>query len=89
MRAISKYYGTLTSDKGISTCAGHRWINAAAQTHDGSVVVEIVDGRVGIYVHKGSDIKSANGRELLLIPLEKLVRAGALAIKKEKVALCI
>jgi hypothetical protein len=78
---MSAFYGTLVSDKGVSTRAGHRFIKAVAQSHEGSVAVAIDDGEVLIYVGEGSTI---NGRELLRVPLDKLVRAGGLAIKKEK-----
>lgn len=85
---MSKFYGTLVSDKGASTRAGHREIAATAQTADGSVTVDIgpgIDGKncVSIFVRKGSGV---GGFCLGEWPLEKLVQAEALAIKKRRKA---
>ena len=38
---MSKFYGTLISDKGENTRAGHRHMTAMAQTFSGSVGVDI------------------------------------------------
>ena len=38
---MSKFYGTLQSDKGTTTRAGHRYITATAQTWNGSVAVNV------------------------------------------------
>jgi len=38
---MSKFYGTLRSDKGSTTRAGHQWIRATAQSYDGSVSVHL------------------------------------------------
>ena len=52
---MSNYYGTLTSDKGTSTRAGHRFITATAQSYDGSIGVSISDsGWVSLRVEEGS-----------------------------------
>lgn len=82
MRTISKVYGTLTTDKGVSTRTGNKFVKASAQSWDGSVSVEINNGAVRILVGMGS---SNGGRELLSVPLEKLMRADSLVIEKEKV----
>lgn len=54
------YYGTLESDKGKTTRAGHQYIDATAQTFDGSVTVSIGKGtkknRVQIFVRRGSGV---------------------------------
>lgn len=50
----SKYYGTLVSDKGESTRAGHRFISASAQSWDGSVTVTVADGIMSVQVREGS-----------------------------------
>jgi hypothetical protein len=55
---MSKYYGTIVTDKGTSTRAGHRWVKACAQTHDGSVIVEIQDDCVLIGLASGSSTGS-------------------------------
>lgn len=76
---ISKYYGTLTSDKGTSTRAGHKYMSASAQTHEGSVMVEISDGVVTI---RANNFSSNTGWKLLVEPLEKLLQADVLVIKR-------
>ena len=38
---MSKFYGTLISDKGENTRAGHRHMTATAQTFSGSVGVDL------------------------------------------------
>ena len=78
---MSRLYGTLESDKGTTTRAGHRYIRASAQSFDGSVSVEIVDGNVNIDVHSGS---GTNGRRLLTASLEGLVGAERLVLKKQR-----
>ncbi len=70
---MSKFYGTLTSDKGTTTRAGHRYMSAAAQTYDGSVIVEISNGIVEIQV---SDTSATSGRTVLQMPLKDLVTMG-------------
>ena len=52
---MSKYYGTLESDKGSTTRAGHKYIEASARTYDGSVTVTICDGMVTFRVSEGSE----------------------------------
>lgn len=83
---MSKMYGTLVSDKGVSTRAGHSFIKAVAQSYEGSVAVSIDtgsdgkgSGRVRIYVAKGSSVA---GKLLLEVPLEKLLSATGLSIKR-------
>ena len=78
---MSKFYGTLESDKGVSTRAGHQRIRASAQSHDGSVSVEIFHGIVIIDVAPNSN---TGGRQLLRTSLEKLLQAEGLALKKAK-----
>lgn len=52
---MSKVYTTAATDKGITTRAGHHWARVAAQTWDGSVVVELDGaGNVSIGVADGS-----------------------------------
>jgi hypothetical protein len=55
---MSKFYGTLTSDKGQSTRAGHHFIRATAQSFDNSIAVELIgegEGQmVSITAAKGS-----------------------------------
>jgi hypothetical protein len=53
---MSKYYGTLESDKGRTTRAGHKYIDASARTYDGSVTVTIRDGIVTLQVSDGSAV---------------------------------
>ena len=83
---MSKYYGTLQSDKGTSTRAGHREIAATAQTMAGSVTVDIGPGsdgedRVSIFVRKSSGV---GGFCLGEWPLEKWLTASGLVLKKAK-----
>ena len=44
---MSKYYGTLSSDKGDSTRAGHRYMRATAQSWEGSVGVRLSENENG------------------------------------------
>jgi len=39
---MSKFYGTLASDKGETTRAGHHWIRATAQSFEGSVSISLI-----------------------------------------------
>lgn len=53
---MSKFYGTLDSDKGITTRAGHTYIRATAQSWEGSASVtldEEEDGTVWVCLHVG------------------------------------
>lgn len=79
---MSRFYGTVTSDKGTSTRAGHRHIRASAQSREGSVSVEIIEP--GIVVIDVQEASGTGGRQLLRVTLADLVHAGGLAIKKEK-----
>lgn len=76
-----RYYGTLISDKGVTTRAGHRFIQAAAQTFAGSVSVDIKDGHVTIMVSEGS---GTGGRTLLNAPLADLLATCCLTVENDK-----
>ena len=52
---MSKFYGSVTTDKGVSTRAGHRYVVATAQSYDGSISVSIdAAGKVIICAGEGS-----------------------------------
>lgn len=54
---MSAYYGTLESDKGVTTRAGHRYVKATAQSWEGSASVTLgkdEDGAVWLSLHVGS-----------------------------------
>lgn len=78
---MSQLYGTLTSDSGVSTREGHRYVRASAQSWEGSVSVELHDGTVSIDVVQGS---GTGGRRLLTASLDNLLKAEGLVMKKEK-----
>lgn len=78
---MSKLYGCLHSDKGVSTRAGHQYIRASAQSYEGSVTVELKEGMVRIYVTEDSCI---GGTEMLVMPLDKLIHANGLTIKRSR-----
>lgn len=78
---MSQLYGTLTSDSGVSTRAGHRYVRASAQSWEGSVTVELHENMVSIDVQPGS---GTGGRRLLTVTLDKLLQAEGLVMKKEK-----
>ena len=69
---MSKYYGTLESDKGTSTRAGHRYMSASAQTFDGSVTVSIDGDKVRILCQQHS---GTGGRVLFQGKLQDLLEA--------------
>ena len=53
---MSKFYGTLDSDKGVTTRAGHTYIRATAQSWEGSASVTLEadgDGKVWLALHVG------------------------------------
>lgn len=55
---MSQFYGTLESDRGVSTRAGHKYVVTSAQSWEGSVSVRLVvvkpDVEVSICVGEGS-----------------------------------
>lgn len=76
---MSQFYGTLESDKGVTTRAGYRYIRASAQSWEGSVTVELHENMVSIDVQKGS---GTGGRRVLSMTLEKLLQVEGLVLKK-------
>lgn len=53
---MSKFYGTLESDKGVTTRAGHQYIQATAQSWAGSASVTLSpgnDGKLWVQLHVG------------------------------------
>lgn len=88
---MSKFYGTLTNEKGKATKSGHKYIRATAQNYGGSVQVILAPHKgeiwVEIYV---SDISEDNpAKRILSMPLGDFIVLGvdglnsALADKKE------
>ena len=78
---MSKFYGTLSSDKGDTTRAGNRYISAAAQSFDGSIIVSINGDDVDISVAEGS---RTYGRTLFSGKLSDLLAAKSLCITKNQ-----
>lgn len=61
---MSALYGTLASDKGTTTRAGHHHIKACAQSWDGSIIVTLdKDGSFRVSFGEGS---TTYGEKVLL-----------------------
>lgn len=73
---MSKFYGTLSSDKGDTTRAGHQYIQATAQSWEGSASVTLQpddDGQVWISLHVGQGSTSQPRRLVWRQPLRRLL----------------
>lgn len=71
---MSRFYGTLTSDKGQSTRAGHHWIRATAQSYGGSISVTIGQGTHAknspLFVTIRASERSTDSPEVLIAEVE-------------------
>jgi len=78
---VSKFYGTVTSDKGERTRTGHKFIRATAQSFEGSVGVEIrptASGGLFVTLLIGKGSTPAPSFEVLTIGLGELQRLAGM-----------
>lgn len=84
---MSKFYGTLISEKGTKTKAGHREITAVAQSWEGSVSAELkaYGGKLfcDIYTMEGSATGGMSAVKALSILLADLI-GKELKVKEDK-----
>lgn len=78
---MSKFYGTLTSDKGSTTRAGHHWIKATAQSWEGSVCVSLFKGATSgellVEIEVGEGSTSCPSKSIWRKPLKELLNGSA------------